>query len=307
MNLTMNLTTKRLQGELKNLKRYMDPTYQVIQDDKESLRFHFMIRGLKGSDYEGGYYIGRIDLPKNYPASPGSYFMSTPNGRFTTNSEICLTNSRYHSSEWSAIWNLQTMMIGFLSIFSADVDSGISHIKESPMARKRYAKESVKYNLTNHKNIFIKFDKFVNPDGEIKTEEEINEYIKNNSPQQNNSKITETTKTTDKENNGTTKLENNKTEQNNIQSERPETYQDWLKQIYATKLSTYNENLYSMSYRDDKYDENYKSLEKVLKCRKKNEKIISCDIKLINNKLNKNAIQRKQIQRKKEKRSNSGN
>ena len=43
--------------------------------------------------YLGGYYIGKIELPVDYPAKAGDFYMLTPNGRFDINKKICLTNS----------------------------------------------------------------------------------------------------------------------------------------------------------------------------------------------------------------------
>jgi hypothetical protein len=106
-----------------------------------------------------------------YPLKGPDYMMLTPNGRFTPDKKICLTNSAYHPESWSAMWNIRNMLDGFLSVMVADQDGGISHIRrttDSPKIRKKYADESVAYNLKNYPTIFKKFGKFINEDGTVR-------------------------------------------------------------------------------------------------------------------------------------------
>ena len=167
------ITEKRIKYELKNLKKTRMENIQVIQDENDKFTFYFLLKGIKKSDYDGGYYMGKIILPPDYPNSPVDYKMLTPSGRFTINSSICLTNSKYHKEQWSPSWNLENMTIGFISIFNDDSEHGISHIKDSPEKRKAFARDSINYNLTHYKNIFKCFDQFVNSDGTIKTDDEL--------------------------------------------------------------------------------------------------------------------------------------
>lgn len=172
------ITEKRLNGELKNLEKNREEYYQVIQDTNDKLRFYFWLRGDVNSSYKGGNYIGKIELPEDYPVNPGNFYMLTPSGRFNINSKICLTNSGYHKESWSPTWNIKNMVIGFVSVFLDDGTNGISHIKESHQQRVQKAKDSFEYNITNHKNITMKFDQFIKPDGTLKTDEEVSDYIK---------------------------------------------------------------------------------------------------------------------------------
>lgn len=170
------LTARRLKGEIQNLEKDREPYYQVIQDSSDQFLFYFLIRG-KEKQYDGGYYIGKIVLPHDYPATPGDFYMLTPSGRFQVNSKICLTNSSYHKENWTPIWNIKNMVIGFMSIFGSDKDTGISHIVESENQRICKARESVDYNRTHHSDIFNKFDQFIKEDGSLRTDDEIVEWI----------------------------------------------------------------------------------------------------------------------------------
>jgi hypothetical protein len=69
------------------------------------------------------------------------------------------------------------MIIGFISIFLSDAEHGIAHIKKPNADRKTMAQNSIKFNLEKYKNIFTRFDYFVNEDGSIKSEQQINEIV----------------------------------------------------------------------------------------------------------------------------------
>jgi len=182
----INITLKRIKGELKLLEKNREPYYQVIQDEKNELDFYFLIRGDTSTPYKDGYYIGKIALPSNYPQKPGDFYMLTPSGRFAIDKKICLTNSGYHSETWTPMWNISNMVVAFVSIFTSDDTDGISHIRETAEARKQKAQTSLDYNLQNYSDICLRFTQFFKPDGTIRTNEEIVEYIQQNKPKKGN-------------------------------------------------------------------------------------------------------------------------
>jgi len=180
MSAEENLTAIRLFNEITNLNKDPEYYYQICQDKDNKLLFYFMIHG--SGDYDGGYYIGKIVLPKTYPIDPGNFYMLTPQGRFKTSGKdndekICLTNSGYHKESWTPMWNIKNMVIAFVSIFQSDDTTGISHIKQSPKERKEMAKNSMIYNLEHYRDITMMFTQFVKPDGTARTEKEVKQYI----------------------------------------------------------------------------------------------------------------------------------
>jgi ubiquitin-protein ligase len=170
-------TQKRLAGEIRDLMRNKMDFAQAIQDDQNPLIFYFMLRP-KDKPYIGGLYIGKIVLPKDYPTNPGEFYTLTPNGRFEVNKKICLTNSNYHKESWVPLWSIRNMILGFISIFIADDTTGLSHIKEDTETRLFKAQNSHSYNMANYKDITLKFDQFIKPDGTPRTDNEVIEYIK---------------------------------------------------------------------------------------------------------------------------------
>ena len=76
---------------------------------KNVLEWHFSINGAAKSVYENGVYHGRICLPRDYPASPPRIQMMTPNGRFHTNVDICLSASAHHPETWTPRWTILSL------------------------------------------------------------------------------------------------------------------------------------------------------------------------------------------------------
>lgn len=163
------LTDKRLRGELRDLAKNKLEFAQAIQDESDKLLFYFLLKGDKDGDFVNGYYIGKIILPKDYPDSPADFMMLTPNGKFTNDKKICMSNSGFHKESWTPIWNIRNMLVGLYSFFYDDNSHGISHIKDTPENRRTMACDSHDFNIKYYFDVYIKFDQFINLDGSIKT------------------------------------------------------------------------------------------------------------------------------------------
>ena len=146
-----------------NEKKLLDnePLGYITAYPKEDnpLIWYILVAGQKGTHYEGGHYIGEIHHSPKYPAEPPDYIMRTPSGRYEINKKICLSNSGYHKGEWSATWNIHTILIAFYSIWLDDKEHGISHITRSKAERLQMAKESIQFNNSKDlKDIYSKFN-----------------------------------------------------------------------------------------------------------------------------------------------------
>lgn len=150
---------KRLDADVKILE--LEPVFSVecYRNEANKLEWFFLVTGPVDSDYKGGEYIGKVIHSPGYPFNAPDYMMLTPNGRFTAGNKICLSNSGYHKDEWSAAWNIRTILQGFLSIMLEDRDDGISHIHNSKEERRKYAEASIKYNKETKetKDVYEKF------------------------------------------------------------------------------------------------------------------------------------------------------
>ena len=182
MTTITRLCQKRMIGDIKLLKKEPLELIDAIPDEKNILIWYFCIKGPDFSQYKDGYYFGQILHSPEYPLKPPDFKMLTPNGRFLINNKICLSNTGYHSNEWSACWNIKSILTGFVSIMLDDVDHGISHIRRSEEERRMNAQDSVEYNKKNHMDIVNRFPRFFDENGDPRSDEEQNACLKKSKP-----------------------------------------------------------------------------------------------------------------------------
>ena len=106
---------------------------------------HFTIRGADGTDFEGGYYHGRILLPAEYPFKPPNIVFLTPSGRFETNTKVCLSFSAYHPELWQPAWGIRLILEALVSFLPTKGDGAIGALDWTSDERKRLAKKSVDF------------------------------------------------------------------------------------------------------------------------------------------------------------------
>ena len=111
---------KRLMKEQKANEKGSE-AFLIVPIDNTLVDWHFTIRGMKGTDYEGGLYHGKMTLPDNYPYSPVDIKFFSRSGRYQIDKPVCLTFTGFHKLEWSPVWNLSTMMLALRSQFHSNV------------------------------------------------------------------------------------------------------------------------------------------------------------------------------------------
>jgi len=154
----------RLDNEYKQINDEKNPLFDALPSDN-ILEWYFLIKGI--DDYDGGYYLGKILFPPNFPFYPPDFIMLTPNGKFDVNGKICLSNTGYHADQWNPLWTIINFIIGIISIMHEHDTSGIRHKRYDVNDIKTKALESVDFNKTNYYNIWTKFSRFVNKDGSV--------------------------------------------------------------------------------------------------------------------------------------------
>lgn len=115
-------------------------------DDSNILVWYYVLDGPKDTPYEGGKYFGKVKFPPDYPFAPPSIMMSTPNGRFKTDTRLCLSISDFHPKEWNPVWNSATILTGLLS-FMVGSDQTHGSMESSAAFKKELAKKSHKFNV----------------------------------------------------------------------------------------------------------------------------------------------------------------
>ncbi|CAG9117026.1 hypothetical protein JYU34_015797 [Plutella xylostella] len=140
--------TSRLKQDYLRLKN--DPVPYVTAEPVPSniLEWHYVVKGPEKSPYEGGYYHGKIMFPREFPFKPPTIYMITPNGRFRTNTRLCLSITDFHPDTWNPAWSVSTILTGLLS-FMLEKTPTMGSIESSDYQKRCLAAESLEVNIKN--------------------------------------------------------------------------------------------------------------------------------------------------------------
>jgi ubiquitin-conjugating enzyme E2 J2 len=118
----------------------------ALPDPSNILLWYYLLDGPVGTPYEGGVYVGKIRFPGDYPYSPPSIMICTPNGRFKTDTRLCLSISDFHPKEWNPVWNSSTILTGLLS-FMTGSDMTYGSMESTNDQKIQFAKNSHQFNV----------------------------------------------------------------------------------------------------------------------------------------------------------------
>lgn len=120
-----NAGTMRLQRESRMMKKDLDAqikknstigdNFICLPDPEDIYKWWYVIWNLDMKPYKGGFYMGYITCPDDYPAKAPKINLITPNGRFRTHDKqdgICLSISHYHPESWNPAWKVNQIVIG---------------------------------------------------------------------------------------------------------------------------------------------------------------------------------------------------
>ncbi|KAJ7285634.1 non-canonical ubiquitin conjugating enzyme 1 [Mycena rebaudengoi] len=136
-----NSAVKRIMQEARELANDPSPEYSAAPLEDDIFEWHCTLRGPAGTEFEGGLYHFRILLPAEYPFRPPSLMMLTPNGRFETDTKICISFTSYHEELWQPAWGVRTAIIGLQGFFplKGKAAVGVGSIEYPTTERKRLA------------------------------------------------------------------------------------------------------------------------------------------------------------------------
>jgi len=104
-----------------------------------------VIKGPVDTPYVGGHYHGKLIFPPDYPYKPPAIMLLTPNGRFNTNTRLCLSMSDFHPETWVPAWSVASILNGVLS-FMLESTPTVGSVEASTAERKRLAFASHAFN-----------------------------------------------------------------------------------------------------------------------------------------------------------------
>ncbi|XP_004536578.1 ubiquitin-conjugating enzyme E2 J2-like [Ceratitis capitata] len=138
----------RMKQDYMRLKRDPLPYISAEPLPNNILEWHYVVKGPANTPYHGGYYHGTLLFPREFPFKPPSIYMLTPNGRFKTNTRLCLSISDFHPDTWNPTWCVGTILTGLLS-FMLETTPTLGSIESTQYEKKQYAKRSLAFNLKN--------------------------------------------------------------------------------------------------------------------------------------------------------------
>lgn len=151
----------RLKKEHAKLKADPSSYFDTVPLPNDIRTWHYVLKGPTDTPFYGGYYHGVIKFPSDYPYKPPSIIIFTPNGRFKTNTRICLSNSDFHPESWSPFWSLSNILTGFLSYMCEDNGNigGIGSLQTTKQYKIECAMKSMTFNNKNElfRKLFPKY------------------------------------------------------------------------------------------------------------------------------------------------------
>ncbi|EDV48713.1 ubiquitin-conjugating enzyme E2 J2 [Drosophila erecta] len=138
----------RMKQDYMRLKRDPLPYITAEPLPNNILEWHYCVKGPEDSPYYGGYYHGTLLFPREFPFKPPSIYMLTPNGRFKTNTRLCLSISDFHPDTWNPTWCVGTILTGLLS-FMLESTPTLGSIVSSNYDKQMFAQKSLAFNLRN--------------------------------------------------------------------------------------------------------------------------------------------------------------
>ncbi|CAK0906674.1 unnamed protein product [Prorocentrum cordatum] len=137
------VAVRRLRRDLESLQRSRNPQLAVRPSEDRLLEWHFVLHGLPAdTPYHEGCYHGKILFPPEYPHAPPGILMVTPSGRMEIGKRLCLSMTDFHPESWNPAWSVETILVGLLSFFVSDAETGYGAIVAPEARRRELATES---------------------------------------------------------------------------------------------------------------------------------------------------------------------
>lgn len=137
-----NPAVKRILQELKEMQNNPSDEYMSLPLEDNIFEWQFAIRGPSDTEFEGGIYHGRIQLPPEYPFKPPAFMLLTPNGRFETQTKICLSISQHHPEHWQPSWSVRTALVALIAFMPTKPDGALGSLDYTKEERRTLAIKS---------------------------------------------------------------------------------------------------------------------------------------------------------------------
>ncbi|KAK9288066.1 hypothetical protein L1049_016512 [Liquidambar formosana] len=123
-----NPAVKRILQEVKEMQSNPSDDFMSLPLEENIFEWQFAIRGPCDTEFEGGIYHGRIQLPAEYPFKPPAFMLLTPNGRFETQTKICLSISNHHPEHWQPSWSVRTALVALIAFMPTNPNGALGSL-----------------------------------------------------------------------------------------------------------------------------------------------------------------------------------
>ncbi|XAR49689.1 Ubiquitin--protein ligase [Bertholletia excelsa] len=137
-----NPAVKRILQEVKEMQSNPSDDFMSLPLEENIFEWQFAIRGPCDTEFEGGIYHGRIQLPAEYPFKPPSFMLLTPNGRFETQTKICLSISNHHPEHWQPSWSVRTALTALIAFMPTNPNGALGSLDYKKEERRALAIKS---------------------------------------------------------------------------------------------------------------------------------------------------------------------
>lgn len=125
--------------EVKEMQTNPSDDFMSVPLEENIFEWQFAIRGPCDTEFEGGIYHGRIQLPAEYPMKPPSFMLLTPNGRFETQTKICLSISNHHPEHWQPSWSVRTALVALIAFMPTAPNGALGSLDYKKEERRKLA------------------------------------------------------------------------------------------------------------------------------------------------------------------------
>jgi len=145
-------TMARLRKELKSIAADPPLFIHVNCQGSDLLSWDFLIEGPPDTPYDGGWYWGELEIPKDYPFLPPLIRILTPSGRFQADRWLCRSVFDYHPEGWQPPWTLAGVLTALLALMCQEsFTAGAVHPLPAIDRRRHLARTSLAWNRQQRK------------------------------------------------------------------------------------------------------------------------------------------------------------
>jgi len=129
LNREARMAKKDYDTQVKKFGKIND-NFICLPDPEDCYVWYYVVFGLEMEGFKGGYYLGKITCPADYPAKAPNIRMITENGRLHTTDSICMSISDMHPESWNPAWKVNQIVCGLLSMWLGDTEGTYGTVYE---------------------------------------------------------------------------------------------------------------------------------------------------------------------------------